>query len=64
MRTREFIDTYCKGTWCPDYNPDMGGCRAGMGKECDEAFNHPEYRGLKMVDRITRFVEKKGARID
>lgn len=56
MKTAEFIKHYCIGTACPDFNY---GCRAYDGEECDAAFNHPRWRGLKMADRVTRLCEKR-----
>ena len=57
MKTADFIRRYCIGTACPDF--DYDGCRAYDGEECDEAFNHPGWRGKKMADRVTLFCEKK-----
>lgn len=61
MRTKDFIKEHCIGTTCPDF--DYDGCHAYDGEECDAAFNHRPWRGIKMADRVTRFcerLEKKG----
>lgn len=58
MTTADFIKRYCIGTACPDFDGRYG-CRAYIDEECDEAFNHPRWRGLKMADRITRLCEKQ-----
>ena len=59
MKTADFINSYCIGTTCPDFDYRYG-CRAYDGEECDEAFNHPIWRGLKMADRVTKLCERKG----
>ena len=58
MKTADFIKKYCIGTWCP-YFCGSHGCRAYDGEECDEAFTHPIWRGLKMADRVTMLCEKR-----
>lgn len=57
MKTSKFIKEHCIGTMCPDFYPD--GCHAYDVEECDAAFNHTEWRGLKMADRVTMLCEKK-----
>lgn len=57
MKTKDFIREHCIGTMCPDFDHD--GCHAYDGEECDAAFNHPLWHGLKMADRVTRQCEKK-----
>ena len=58
MKTAYFINSYCIGTTCPDFDYRYG-CRAYDGEECDEAFNHPIWRGLKMADRVTKLCERR-----
>ena len=58
MKTADFIKTYCIGATCQDFD-DRYGCRAYDGEECDEAFTHPRWRGLKMADRVSRLCEKR-----
>ena len=58
MKTADFINSYCIGTTCPDFDHRYG-CRAYDGEECDEAFNHPIWRGLKMADRVTKLCERR-----
>jgi hypothetical protein len=43
---------------CPDFDHRYG-CLAYSGEECDEAFAHPLWRGLAMVDRVTMLCEKR-----
>lgn len=58
MKTKDFIKEHCIGTMCPDF--DMGdGCHAYDGEECDSAFEHKRWRGMKMADRVTMYCEKK-----
>lgn len=57
MRTADFIKEHCMGTFCPDFDFELG-CRAFDGEECDEAFCHPEWRGMRMADRVTRLCER------
>lgn len=65
MRTKEFIDIHCVGTFCPDFDWNYG-CRAYDGEECDEAWGHPRWRDKAMRDRIDEFCvarrEKKAER--
>lgn len=58
MKTADFIKKHCVGECCPDFD-DRYGCRAYDGEECDEAFGHPRWRGLKMTDRVTKLCEKR-----
>ena len=58
MKTADFIKTYCIGTTCPDFDARRG-CRAYDGEECDEAFCHPLWHGMKMADRVIKLCEKK-----
>lgn len=57
VRTKDFIKEHCIGTMCPDFNYD--GCHAYDGEECDAAFVHKHWRGMKMADRVTRFCERQ-----
>lgn len=57
MKTMDFIKRHCVGETCPDFN-NRYGCRAYDGEECDAAFNHPRWRGLKMADRVTKRCER------
>lgn len=57
MRTEDFIREHCIGTFCPHF--DYDGCHAYDGEECDAAFNHPRWRGIKMADRVTMLCEKR-----
>lgn len=58
MKTRDFIKMHCIGTYCPEFD-HRDGCHAYDGEECDAAFNHPRWHGLKMVDRITNLCERE-----
>jgi len=58
MRTADFIKEHCIGTFCPDFDFERG-CGAFDGEECDEAFYHPEWRGIRMADRVTRLCERR-----
>lgn len=58
MKTADFIKEYCIGTICPDFD-HYDGCHAYDGEECDAAFNHPRWRGLKMADRVTMLCENR-----
>ena len=58
MKTADFIKQHCVGETCPDFDYRYG-CRAYIDEECDEAFTHPIWRGLKMADRITMLCEKQ-----
>lgn len=57
MKTAEFIKKHCVGETCPDFDRD--GCHAYDGEECDAAFNHPIWHGLKMADRVTKLCEMR-----
>ena len=57
MKTADFIKTHCY--YCDDYDPSLGGCQCYADEECDYAFCHPEWRGKKMVERISDYLEKK-----
>lgn len=61
MRTKDFINEHCIGTMCPDFDM-VDGCRAYDGEECDAAFNHKHWHGMKMADRVTMYCEKKNGR--
>lgn len=52
MKTPDFIKRYCVGATCPDFDY-RDGCHAYDGEECDAAFNHPRWRGLTMMERVT-----------
>jgi hypothetical protein len=58
VKTADFIKKHCVGTTCPNFD-SRDGCHAYGGEECAAAFNHPEWHGLKMADRVTRLCEKK-----
>lgn len=58
MKTADFIKMHCVGETCP-YFSHRDGCNAYDGEECDAAFSHPEWHGLKMADRVTRLCEKR-----
>lgn len=58
MKTDDFINRYCIGTTCPDFD-DRYGCRAYDGEECDEAFSQPIWHGLKMADRVTKLCNRR-----
>lgn len=58
MKTADFIKEHCVGETCPDFD-HRDGCHAYDGEECDAAFNHPRWRGLKMADRVTMLCEKR-----
>lgn len=58
MKTPDFIKRYCIGTTCPDFDYRYG-CRAYGGEECEEAFNHQLWHGLKIVDRVNMLCEKR-----
>lgn len=58
MKTADFIKKHCVGETCTDFDYRYG-CRAYDGEECDAAFNHKRWRGLKMSDRVSMLCEKK-----
>ena len=58
MKTTDFIKKHRVGEICPDFDYDCG-CHAYDGEECDAAFNHPLWRGLKMADRVSRLCQKR-----
>jgi len=58
MKTTDFIKRYCIGTTCPNFDC-LDGCHAYIGEECDAAFNHQSWHGLKMVDRVNMLCENR-----
>ena len=58
MKTADFIKKHCAGKTCPNFDR-RDGCLAYGGEECDAAFNHPRWHGLKMADRVTMLCEKR-----
>ena len=58
MKTADFVKEHCVGTNCPHFD-HRDGCRAYDGEECDAAFNHLRWRGLKMADRVTNLCERR-----
>ena len=61
MKTGDFIKRYCIRMTCPDFGARYG-CRAYDGEECDEAFAHPKWCGLKMANRVTILCGKRAKR--
>ena len=58
MKTADFIKRHCVGETCPNFD-HRDGCRAYDGEECDAAFIHPKWHGLKMIDRVNILCEKR-----
>ena len=58
MRTKDFVKTYCVGTFCPDFSWEHG-CHAYDGEECDEAWCAKPWRGKAMRDRVDEYCHKK-----
>ena len=57
MKTIDFIKKYCIGMTCSDFD-DHCGCCAYL-EVCDEAYSHPKWRGLTMMDRVSMLCEKR-----
>lgn len=62
MRTKDFVKTYCIGTWCPHFEHKYG-CRAYNGEECDEAWGARHWHDKSMTDRINEYCQKKYAKL-
>lgn len=58
VKTNDFIKKHCIGEICPNFD-ESDGCHAYDGEECDAAFNHPIWHGLKMADRVTMLCDKR-----
>lgn len=61
MKTKDFIDKICKGSYCSNFNLKFG-CSAYGGEECNKAFHYPHWHGKSMRERIDDYCEKHRAK--